>query len=94
MTRVAGTDDIALQERGRHSQESAKEGGQQPRWRALFGRGKTRREDRAASLDDYEDDKRLPEKWSFGVLNDRTTDEVPGAFKLQTRVVTPQLPTR
>ncbi len=81
MTPVAGPDDIALQERGRQSQESAQQEPRRPRWRGVFGGGRTHRDDRAASLDDYEDDKRRPEKWSFGVLNDKTTDEVPGAFE-------------
>lgn len=85
MTPAAGTDDIALQERGGQSQDSGKgEGPQRRRW-ALFAGRNTRRDDLAASLDDYEDDKRRPEKWSFGVLNDRTTDEVPGAFEPWTR---------
>jgi len=85
MTPVTGTDDIALQERGRKRQGSVQEEDRQPRWRGLFGGGQTRSDDTAASLDDYEDDKRRPEKWSFGVLNDKTTDEVPGACELWTR---------
>lgn len=85
MTTVAGTDDIALQERAGHSPQTTKEEGRQPKWRALFGGRNSRPDDRAQSLDEYEDDKSRPEKWSFGVLNDKTTDEVPGAFELRNR---------
>ena len=32
----------------------------------------------ATSIEDFDKDKKQPEKWSLGVLNDKETDEVPG----------------
>ncbi|KAI4128499.1 MAG: hypothetical protein LQ347_004158 [Umbilicaria vellea] len=34
------------------------------------------------SIEDFDEDKKQPEKWSLGVLNDKETDEVPGRVLL------------
>jgi hypothetical protein len=52
------------------------------RWRRLLGGSRPARGDTVspASLDTTRDYKIRPEKWSFGVLNDKETDEVPGNY--------------
>lgn len=50
------------------------------RWGNMFGRGATtlQRASPNTPIDEYEQIKAKPEKWSMGVLNDRETEEVPG----------------
>ena len=49
-----------------------------PRWQRLFGSPRPEVSSSTISSDGYEEVKQRPEKWSFGVLNDRETEEVPG----------------
>ena len=53
-----------------------------PRWK-LFSPNRPSRQaeegaSRASSDDDVENGSMKPPRWSFGVLNDKQTDEVPG----------------
>ncbi|KAI9875063.1 MAG: hypothetical protein M1830_008973 [Pleopsidium flavum] len=83
MTTLAATNDIPLHETRGQDQESRKEKEvRQRKWRTLFGSENKGRDNSATSVDDFEDDKIRPEKWSFGVLNDKVTDEVPGSVLL------------
>lgn len=49
-------------------------------WRTIFGGSKQTagRNTSTMSVDDDEELKSKPAKWSLGVLNDKSTNEVPG----------------
>jgi len=90
MTTPAATNDIPLHETGGQNQDSRKEKEvRQRKWRTLFGSENRGRDNSATSMDDFEDDKIRPEKWSFGVLNDKVTDEVPGALHCRRKILAP-----
>ncbi len=77
------TGDIDLKEREDQIEKSLEGPKPRPRrWRRILGRRNTARHDSVSAEEDYGDDKdkRRPEKWSLGVLNDKSTDEVPGAL--------------
>ena len=65
---------------GHSAERSAEAPASIPRWRRILGRSAAREEPANidASIDEY-DEKARPEKWSMGVLNDKKTEEVPGA---------------
>ncbi len=48
------------------------------RWRSFFGRDSAEDETKAK---EFQGDEGRPTKWSMGVLNDRSTHEVPGMYK-------------
>jgi len=52
-----------------------------PRWK-LFSPQAGEEASRASSDEDLENNSMKHSKWSFGVLNDKQTDEVPGKFEL------------
>ncbi len=56
------------------------EGVKSSRWKKLLGGPEAKKPSPTSrtSSDGFEDLKSRPEKWSFGVLNDKETDEVPG----------------
>jgi hypothetical protein len=57
-----------------------------PKWRQLLGIKQTppdvssRGDD--SSIDEYDEAKVRPERWSMGVLNDKQTEEVPGKLEV------------
>jgi hypothetical protein len=56
-------------------EEPAQHQGLRRKWRSFFGRDSAATDAPAGQL---EEDRGLPSKWSMGILNDRTTHEVPG----------------
>ncbi|MCJ1437242.1 hypothetical protein MMC27_006628 [Xylographa pallens] len=56
-------------------------------WRKFISRSKPAQEPPSASdsLSSSGDDKKMPAKWSMGVLNDKQTDEVPGSVLLMSK---------
>lgn len=65
-----------------------------PLWRKMLGGTKSAQEPPSSrsSVDEDDGHKAKPEKWSMGVLNDKQTDEVPGASRVQCYFVYCTLP--
>lgn len=53
------------------------------RARSFFGRNSASDGDVTPEVEELEEDKGRPTKWSMGVLNDPATHEVPGKLPLQ-----------
>ena len=47
-------------------------------WKNFLRKSGPARASFATSMEDFDEVKKQPEKWSLGVLNDKKTDEVPG----------------
>lgn len=84
MAARSATDDIRLQDRHPQNQETTKDKEtRQRRWKTLLGNRNRDQDSSDASTDGLEEDKIRPAKWSFGILNDKLTEEVPGTLQLR-----------